>query len=366
MDRRVEYLAKILVHYSLEVKPDQLFKIRAEPSAEPLVKAVYEEAVRTGAHVYTQITLINLTESFFKLGNDEQLSYVSPIMKLEYEKMDAFLHIWGTTNTKFLSGVNPKRIQLNSKAMEPLRNQFFRRAAEGTLRWTGTQFPTEAHAQDAEMSLADYEDFVYRAGHVFEDDPVAYWQGVEKEQQRLVDILNQTDKINLRAEDTDLTVRVKDRKWINCCGKENFPDGEIFTSPLDDSASGTVKFTFPAFYQGREADGVRLTFKGGKVVKATAGKNEDFLLAMLDTDDGARRLGEFAIGTNYEIARFTRNTLFDEKIGGTCHLAVGTAFLETGGSNRSGIHWDMVLDMKKGGEIEADGKLIYKDGKFLI
>lgn len=366
MDERIENLAKILVHYSLDMKPGQLFKVKAEPIAAPLVKAVYNEALKVGAHAYAQIFLIDLMESFFNYGNDEQLTYISPVVELEYEKMDAFLSIWGTTNTKYLSGIDPKRIQLNSKSMEPLGNRFLQRAAEGTLRWSVTQFPTEAHAQDAEMSLADYEEFVYRACHVHEDDPVKYWRGVEKEQQRLVDILNGVDRIRLRADETDLTLGVKGRKWINCCGKENFPDGEIFTTPIEDSVNGRIKYTFPAFLQGREADGVRLTFKDGRVVEATAEKNEEYLLAMLDTDEGARRLGEFAIGTNYEITKFTRNTLFDEKIGGTCHLAVGASYPETGGTNRSGIHWDMVCDLKEGGEIEADGKPIYRDGKFLI
>jgi aminopeptidase len=366
MDKRIENMAKILVNYSLGIKPGQFFKIKAEPVAIPLVKAVYEEALKIGAHISTEIFLIDLMESFLNKGSDEQLSYISPVVELENDKIDAYLYIWGTTNTKFLSNIDPKRIQLNRKALEPLRTRFFQRSADGTLRWSGTQFPTAAHAQDAEMSLSDYEEFVFRAMHVYEDDPVAYWQGIEKEQQRLVEILNQTEKIHLRAEETDLTLAVKGRKWMNCCGKENFPDGEIFTTPIEDSVNGKIKYSFPAFLQGREAGGVRFTFKDGKVVEATAEKNEDFLLAMLDTDEGARRLGEFAIGTNYEITKFTRKTLFDEKIGGTCHLAVGSAFPETGGKNRSGIHWDMVCDLRKGGEIEADGKIIYKDGQFTI
>ncbi len=366
MDKRIENMAKILVNYSLGIKPGQLFKIKAEPVAAPLVRAVHDEAIRVGAYVNVELFLIDTVESFYNLGSDEQLSYIWPAVELEYKKIDAYLYIWGTTNTKFLSGIDPKRLQLNRKAMEPLRTAFFQRAADGTLRWSGAQFPTEAHAQDAEMSLVDYEDFVFRAMHVFEDDPVAYWQGIEKEQQRLVEILNGVEKIHLRAKETDLTLNVKGRKWINCCGRENFPDGEIFTTPIEDSVNGEIAYSYPAFLQGREADGVRFTFKNGKVVKATAEKNEDFLLAMLDTDEGARRLGEFAIGTNYEITRFTRNTLFDEKIGGTCHLAVGSAFPETGGNNKSGIHWDMVCDLKQGGEIEADGKIIYKDGQFTI
>jgi len=366
MDNRVKNLAKVIVHYSLDIKPGQLFKIKAEPVAAPLVKAVYEEALKIGANIFTDIRLIELDEHFYKNATDEQLKYISPIRELETDKIDAFLGIWATTNTKHLSGVDPKRQQMFNKANEGLMNRFFERAASGALHWSGTQYPTEAHAQDAEMSLADYEEFVYRAGHLYDDDPVDYWKGVEKEQQRLVNILNQAEQIHLRAEGTDLTVGVKGRKWINCCGKENFPDGEIFTSPIEDAVNGTIKYSFPAFLAGREADGVMLTFKDGKVVDAKAQKNEEFLLAMLDTDEGSRRLGEFAIGTNYEIKQFTRNTLFDEKIGGTCHLAVGAAYPETGGTNRSGIHWDMVCDLKKGGEIEADGKVFYKDGKFTI
>lgn len=366
MDKRLENLAKILVHYSLELKPGQLFKIKAEPIAAPLVKAVYYEALKAGAHIFTDIQLIDLMESFFRNGSDEQLTYISPLRELEVEKIDAYLGIWGTTNTKYLSGVNPKRQQLFNKASEPILNKFFKRAAEGSLKWSGTQFPTESHAQDAEMSLSDYQEFVFRAGHLYEDNPVAYWRNLESEQQRLVNILNEAEQIHLAAEETDLTLEVKSRKWINCCGKENFPDGEIFTTPIENSVNGFINFTYPAFLSGREADGVRLTFKEGRVVKATALKNEEFLVAMLDTDEGSRRLGEFAIGTNYEIKKFTRNTLFDEKIGGTCHLAVGSAYPETGGTNRSGIHWDMVCDLKNGGEIEADGKVIYKDGKFLI
>jgi len=366
MDNRVVNLAKVIVNYSLGIKPGQLFKIKAEPIAAPLVKEVYREAQKIGAHVFTDIRLIDLDEMFYKNGTDEQLKYISPLRELEIEKMDAYLGIWGSTNTKYLSGIEPSRQQLANKAGEKLMNRFFERAAAGELHWTGTQYPTEAHAQDAEMSLDDYEDFVYRAGHLDEDDPVAYWKNVETEQQRLVEILNQAEQIHLRAEGTDLTVGVKGRKWINCCGKENFPDGEIFTSPIEDSAEGTIRYSYPAFLSGREADGVRLTFKKGKVVEATAEKNEEFLIAMLDTDEGSRRLGEFAIGTNYEIQQFSRNTLFDEKIGGTCHLAVGAAYPETGSANRSGIHWDMVCDLKNGGEIEADGKVFYRNGKFLI
>ncbi|MFH2037052.1 MAG: aminopeptidase [Candidatus Zixiibacteriota bacterium] len=366
MDKRIENLAKVIVHYSIGLKKGDLFKIKGEAIAEPFIQAVYKEALKVGAFPYVEIYFLGLQEMFFKMATDEQLQYISPIKVLEQDKIDAYLGVWGTTNTKNLSGVNPKRQQIFNKATEPLMNKFFERAASGALRWAGTQYPTESHAQDAEMSLSDYEEFVFRAGHLYDDDPVAFWKEMEKEQNRLITILNKAEMIHLTADGTDLKLNVKNRKWINCCGHENFPDGEIFTTPHENDVNGTIKYSFPAFYNGREADGVRFTFKDGKVVEASAAKNEEFLLSMLDTDEGARHLGEFAIGTNYEITKFTRNTLFDEKIGGTCHLAVGAAYPETGGINRSGIHWDMVCDLKTGGEIKADGKTIYKDGKFVI
>jgi aminopeptidase len=366
MDSRVGNLARILVHYSLKIKPGQLFKISAEPVAEPLVKAVYEEALAAGAYPYAEISLIDLREMFYKKASDDQLKFISPLREFEIEKIDAYLAIWGSTNTKFLSGIDPARQQMSNKAGRRLMDRYFARIGDRSLNWCGTQFPTAAHAQDAEMSVAEYEDFVYRAGHVEEADPVAYWQKVEKEQERLIKILDQVETIHLLTDQTDLTLNVKGRKWINCCGQENFPDGEIFTSPIEDSANGTIRFNFPAFYIGREVTGVQLTFKNGVVVKASAEKDEDYLIKMLDTDEGSRRIGEFAIGTNYEITQFTKNTLFDEKIGGTCHMAVGASLPEAGGLNKSGIHWDMVRDLKKGGEIIADGKIIYKDGVFII
>lgn len=366
MDQRLQKLARVLVNYSIGIKPGQLLKIQAEPIAAPLITAVYEEALRQGAHIFAEAVYIDLREALLRYGSDEQIMFYSPMKQIEVEKIDAMLSIWGTTNTKFLSGVDPARQQLMSKAGRPYMERFFARQAEGTLHWCGTQFPTEAHAQDAEMSLREYEDFVFRAGHLHEDDPVEYWRGVEKEQERLIKILDNVDSLHLRAEQTDLKLRVQNRKWINCCGQENFPDGEIFTSPVEDSVNGTIRYTFPAFYGGREVPGVRLTFKNGVITDARAEKHDDFLQSMLGTDDGARRLGEFAIGTNYEIQKFTRNTLFDEKIGGTCHLAIGAAFPEAGGKNKSAIHWDMVCDLKNGGEIEADGKVIYRNGVFTI
>jgi aminopeptidase len=366
MDARIQRLARTLIHYSLGLKKGQLVKIQGEVVALPLIKAVFEEAVKVGAHPYTTIRVPDNEEALLKHGSDAQLQYISPLTRTEAIKMDALVAIWGTENTKYLSGIIPKRQALSRKSRGPLMKKLFKRMADKSLTWVGTQFPALGDAQEAGMSLADYEDFVYKAGHVDAGDPVKHWKKISREQARLVRILNRFDRLHVRAEGTDLKMRVKGRKWINCAGTENFPDGEIFTSPIENTVEGHIRFTFPACYMGREVEDVRLEFKKGRVVRHSAAKNGDFLKAMLDTDKGARGVGEFAIGTNYDIKRFSKNILFDEKIGGTCHMAVGASILEAGGKNHSAVHWDMVCDLRKGGEIIADGKVIYRNGKFTI
>lgn len=366
MDQRVKRLANLLIHYSLKLKKGQLLKIQGEVIAMPLIEAAYEEAVKVGAHPYIQIAIPQTEEIFFKHANKTQLEYISPLRKLEIDKIDALLAIWASTNTKYLSGVDSSKQSIANKARFNLTMKFFKRVADKSMTWVGTQFPTHADAQDAEMSLKEYENFVYSAGHVHKADPIKHWKKVHKEQQGLINILNRLDRIHIQAPNADLKLRVKGRKWINCAGTENFPDGEIFTSPLEDSADGFIRYTYPAVYQGKEVEDVRFEFKKGKVLNETAAKNLDFLQKMLNIDKGGRYIGEFAIGTNYEIKQFTKNTLFDEKIGGTCHLAVGASIPESGGKNKSSIHWDMVCDLKKNSEITADGKIIYKNGKFVI
>jgi aminopeptidase len=366
MDARIQRLARTLIHYSIGLKKGQLLKIQGEAVGIPLIKAVYEEAVKVGAHPYAQVRIPDNEETLLKHGTDAQLNYISPVTWTEARKIDALVAIWGTENTKYLSGVDPKRQAFSRKSKGPLVKKMFKRIADKSLSWVGTQFPTLADAQEAGMSLSEYEDFVYRAGHVEKGDPVKHWKKVAKEQARVVRVLNRFDRLHIQAEGTDLKMRVKGRKWINCAGTENFPDGELFTSPLEDTVEGHIRFSFPACYMGREVEDVRLEFKKGRVVKESAGKEEAFLKAMLATDKGARSVGEFAIGTNYDIKRFSKNILFDEKIGGTCHMALGASILEAGGKNHSAIHWDMICDLKKGAEIRADGKVIYRNGKFTI
>ncbi len=215
------------------------------------------------------------------------------------------------------------------------------------------------------MSLSRYEEFVFGAGLLHLDDPSAGWRELSERQQRLADMLNAKGEIRfVTPQGTDLTLGIADRTWINCDGHENFPDGEVFTGPLEDATEGTVCFSYPAVHGGREVDGIRLTFRQGRVVDATAAKGEEFLHAMLDQDDGARILGEIAIGTNYSVQQYTKNTLFDEKIGGTFHAAVGAAYPETGGRNQSALHWDMVCDLRQGGQIFVDAKAISENGRF--
>jgi aminopeptidase len=365
-DPRVQRLAHLLVHYSVKLKKGQLVKIQGEPITMPLLEAVYEEALKVGANPYTSIVMPAAQELFLKQASKDQMSYISPVQMTEIKKMDALIHVWGTENTRHLSGIDPKRQAAAQAGRKKIMDIMFSRIGKGEINWVGTLFPTQADAQEAGMSLTDYEDFVYSAGHVHKPNPDKHWKKVEKEQMRLKKILDRINHLHIEGEDTDLKMQVKGRKWVSCHGTENFPDGEIFTSPIENTVEGQIRFSYPAVYGGREVEDVRLEFKKGRVVKESATRNQEYLTAMLNMDKGARGVGEIAIGTNYEIKRFTKNILFDEKIGGTCHLACGASIVEAGGKNKSGLHWDMVCNMRKNGRITADGKVIYRNGKFVI
>ncbi|MGQ0572306.1 MAG: aminopeptidase [Armatimonadota bacterium] len=365
-DPRLARLAQVLIHYSLAVRPGQLMRIGGSALAAPLITEAYREAVAAGAHVSVDVSVDGLMEAFYKHANDEQLRFVSPLAQYEVEKIDAHLGIWAHYNTRELTGVDPKRQAARREATRQLNARFLERASKGELRWCGTQFPTHADAQDAEMSLSEYEDFVFGAGLLDHPDPVASWEKVKKEQARISRLLESKDELRLVGPNIDLTLRAGGRRWINAAGEYNFPDGEVFTGPVESATTGRVRFSFPALYSGREVDGITLTFAGGRVVEATAEKGEEFLRAMLDLDAGARVLGEFAFGLNYGITKFTKNILFDEKIGGTVHMALGAAYPETGGTNTSGLHWDMVCDLRTETEVRADGEALYRNGKFLV
>jgi len=365
-DPRLCKLAHVLVHYSTGVRPGDLVRISGSTVARPLLVQVYRHALAAGAHPYVNMTPDELKPIFLKEGSDEQLTFENPVVQHEVETIDVSIGVWAEANTRALSRIDPGRQALAGKGRRKYMQTFLGRASQKALRWTGTQFPCQASAQDAEMSLAEYEDFVFAAGLLHHEDPAAAWRQVSERQQRLVDHLNGKKEIRfVTPQGTDLTLGVEGRTWINCDGHENFPDGEVFTGPIEDATEGVAQFSFPAVHGGREATDVRLVFRAGKVVEATASKGEDFLTAMLDQDDGGRTLGEIAIGTNYSITGYTKNTLFDEKIGGTFHAAVGAAYPETGGKNESGLHWDMVCDLRQGGQIFVDGERISENGRFL-
>lgn len=364
-DPRIQKLAHLLVHYSLEVQPGQQVLIRTSPLADELTLAAYEEAVKAGAHVMVQNSVPGLEERFYRFANDAQLNYVSPVQKMITETFDAFLHIRAQHNSRELSGVDPKRLAQARKAATELSHTFMKRAAEGSLRWVLTVYPTDAMAQDADMSLYDYREFVFGAGKLNDPDPVARWQEEGAHQRRLIDWLRGHDRVVMKGSNVDLTLSIKERIFMPADGKYNFPDGEIFTGPVESSANGWIRFKYPAIYSGQEITDIELWFEDGKVVKEKASKNQELLTALLNTDEGARYLGEWGIGTNYEIQRFTKNMLFDEKIGGTIHLAVGASYPETGGRNVSGLHWDMLCDMNDA-EIHVDGDLFYKNGRPVI
>jgi len=364
-DARVERLASVLVDYSTAVKPGDLVLIEATALAAPLIRAVHRRVVEAGGQPRTRIAIAGVAETLYLHASDDQLDWVNPSRYVDNEKADVRIHLLAELNTRSLSGVDPARQARLVRANEKLRDITMNRAAAGELRWTVTLFPTQAAAQDAEMSLAQYEDFVYGAGLVDREDAVAQWTSFGQRLSRLAEWLGAKKELRVVADGTDLRLGVAGRRWISCDGKENFPDGEVFTGPVETSLEGAISFTFPAAFAGRSVEGIRLVFKEGEVVEGTARRGQEFLREMLAMDDGARRAGEFSFGMNESIQEFTRNTLFDEKIGGTVHLALGKSYPESGGTNQSGLHWDLVCDLRQGSEVYADGEVVYRDGSFL-
>jgi aminopeptidase len=365
-DIRLKKLAQILIDYSLQIKPNDILMINGSPLATPLIKEAYKTALQRGAHPHIRLGIPDLVEYFYKNASDKQLTYVSPLSEFETKTITAQLSIISQENTRNLTNVNPKKQAKCSAAHQHLQQLFLKRASEKQLRWCITQYPTNAAAQDANMSLEDYEEFVFKAAFVHKKNPMKQWQHMHTKQESLRKILQTKKNLHILGEETDLHLSVAGRTWINCAGKENFPDGEIFTGPIETSLNGYIHYSFPVNYGGHEVDDITLTFKNGKVIKAHASQGKEFLTTMLNMDKGAKYVGEFAFGTNYGITKYTKNTLFDEKIGGTIHLALGNGYPETGSTNVSSLHWDMMCDLRKQGEVYADEELIFKNGKFLI
>ena len=365
-DPRIERLAELLIDYSLALEPGKMLRIEALDSASPLVLAVQRAAIDRGANPYAYLSVEGLDEILLEEATDGQLSFISDIQWREYEALDAVVTIWGRANTRSFTQLDPDRHRLLLATRRKVSNFLWERIDRGDVRWVGTQMPTSAHAQDAGMSLAEYEDFVFAACHVRDgEDPVAHWRARSLELSGRARELDRACELRIVGPDTDLRVNVEGRTWQPADGKLNMPDGEVFTSPVEDGTEGEIRFAFPAIFNGREVEDVRLRFEGGRVITAEAGRGADYLAALLDMDAGARILGEAAFGLNYEIDRFTGDILFDEKIGGTVHVALGSSFKHLGGRNESGLHWDLVCDLRAEGEVYADGDLIWRNGAFI-
>lgn len=365
MIKMISRLASLITDYSIEVEEGDLVLVQGSILSSPLIEKIYEKLILKGANIEVRLQPENLSDIYFKYASEKQLKYLSPIDRCAIEKVDIMINIWADYNTKNMMNVDPKRMATRVTANTELNRMFMEREAKGEVQWVLAPYPTHAMAQEAGMPLIEYRDFVYGALHLDSTkDPIAEWKNISKEQQRIVDYLNKKSELRFVGKDTDLAFSVDGRKWINCDGKHNLPDGEVFTGPIENSANGKIRFTYPGIYMGKEIEDITLTFRDGEVTDAKAAKGEDLLKNLLKIE-GATRVGEIAIGTNYGIQRFTKNMLFDEKIGGTMHLALGRSIPESGGKNFSSIHWDILKDMKDG-RIYADNELFYEDGRFLI
>jgi aminopeptidase len=370
-DARVEKFAKVLVEHSTRIVSGDRVLIEGTTAAEPLVRELYIQILESGGIPHPAVALPGMMpfsqdEMYLTYAKDTQLDFVPTFYKIAYDQFESRIRIHSATNTRGTTSIDPAKAQRRGKALSSITEAQMRRGAEGKFKWVTTLYPTEAYAQDASMSLKEYEDFVFNAVHTQEADPIAYWNSTAAEQQKAIDWLSNKSQVVMRGPNVDLTLSIKGRKFMNSTGTHNMPDGEIYTGPVEDSVNGWVKFTYPAIYGGVAVEGAELTFNRGRVEVAVAEKNQAYLIKMLESDEGARHVGEYAIGTNFDIDRFTGNILFDEKIGGTFHMALGAGYPETGSHNKSSIHWDMICDLRTDSEILADGELFYKNGEFVF
>lgn len=363
-DSRLRKLAYLLVNYSVGVQEKQTVRLSGTTNSEPLLRELYQEVIKAGGYPRVTMQFPDQDYLFYKLGQDHQINHLDPIDLYEMENIDALIVIFLDLNPHNLTSIDSEKKQKHILAKKKLSETVFQRWGSGELNWVGTAFPSSALAQEARMANDEYKEFLFSCMHLNEENPIQYWQNFSNWQQQICDRLNSVKQMQYIGQDTDLSFRCEGRKWINCDGKVNFPDGEVFTSPVEDSVNGTIRFTYPGIYQGEEVEDILLRFENGRIVEAKAKKGEKLLHDLIEIDEGARYVGEIAIGTNTQIDKFTKNMLLDEKMGHTIHLAIGRGMPESGSRNNSAIHWDMLKDMRGGGKIFADGKLIYKDGAF--
>jgi aminopeptidase len=365
-DQRIDRHAQVLVEYSAGVQPGDSVAITTTTLAIPLVEALYEHVLRRGGHPTAFTTPPRLEEIFLRSANDEQMRRPPFFLEVGVGYFDHIIVVQAPENTRHAGSTDPQRQATMAAGRRALMGPYMEKMMRPEKSVTVSLHPTPALAQDAQMSLLDYQDFVYQGCMLDQPDPLAAWRKLAATQERVRDWLETKTSLEVQGPTVDLRLQIEGRKWISDDGHKNFPGGEIFTSPIEDGVEGHIRFTYPATMNGREAKDVQLWFEQGKVVRAEASAGQDYLEQMLDLDEGARRLGEFAIGTNYGVQRFTGNVLFDEKIGGTCHLAVGRGFANLGSKNESAIHWDMVCDLKQASTISADGEVFYRDGQFTL
>ena len=351
--------AKLLVEYCTNIQANEKVAVNVAIPALPMARALYREILSLGAHPFLRLSHPELERDFLDLAQDIHLDSEPTFEISEIKQLDVWIRVSAPSNNKMLQNSDKEKFSRYMKRMRPVQQ-----IRLGKTKWCGTLYPTEAGAQDASMSLDEYENFVYNAMFLFDEDPIAKWQEIESFQDKLINRLKIVDKVRIVAEGTDLTLSVKDRIWINSPGRKNMPSGEVFTAPIENSANGVITYTIPSSVHGVEVENVHLKFENGQVVEAKAEKGDDLLQAQLNTDKGSRFLGEIGIGTNYNIQRPTKSILYDEKIGGTVHLAVGQAYSESGGVNESAVHWDMICDLRQGGIIYIDGEVLQENGKF--
>jgi aminopeptidase len=352
--------AALLCDYCLEVSPGQQILVRSTTLSSALLLALQRAVLEREAWPLIRPSLPDQEAGFWAAARDVHLDSFPAADLAEAESVDAFLRIDAPANTRALAAVDPARLARAMRAREPVR--------EATLarRWCGTLWPTAAGAQQAGMSTTDFTAFVERALFLDRDDPIAAWSSLSDSQARLIARLSTCSELRIEGEGTDLTLAVSGRTWINSDGRRNMPSGEVFTGPVETSAEGRIRFHIPTSPRGLDVAGVDVEFREGVVVSARADRGDDVLQAMLATDDGARRLGEIGIGTNFGVDRAIGSTLVDEKMGGTVHLALGRSYPETGGTNESAIHWDMICDLRRGGRLTADGEPVVEAGELRL
>ena len=365
MDPFDDLYARVIVEHALAVRSGQSVLIEAGEAADPLARAVHRRVLEAGGHPSVQLLPDGWIEAKAECARDGVLGEADPLKLAWYERVDCRVTLLALANVEQLAHVDPARAAATETGRLRAVHVLVDRDARGEAAWCGAQYPTVAYAQAAGLSLDGYRELLGRALKLDQPDPVVAWRAQGELQDRLSRASRTVDELRIVAEGTDLRVRVGGRRWISASGRHNLPDGEVFTGPHEDATEGVVTFAMPSAWGGQRVEGARLRFEAGRCVEAEAASGGAFLNAALDTDAGARTLGEFAFGLNDAILAPTLDTLLDEKIGGTVHMALGSAYAVTGGTNTSALHWDLVCDLRAGGEVYADGELIQRDGRFL-